>query len=365
VPSWRCHRAFDPVRTRLRHGVDQAAGEVAVTDVERCACRHTVGSNYPACDGSAGDALPCERSRGADDCRSKTHHARRIRPDCPPCYACPGGLPATADILDAGTVGFAHGALGRELGSGICGAIRAHASCPAEAVVSQPLTRARIAVGLRRRHQGVAMAPTVRRFMIGLCGFLAAACKAPARPAQPAAPPPTAVQQPEVKAPADVSHGEAPVAPTATPAPIDPDAPPLRRERLRHVRLEISDANVTIAPGVTYYAWTFGGTIPGPFLRVTQGDTVDFTLVNKAPQPHSMDFHAAEIAPNRYYVNINAGDSLHYRFVARVPGAFMYHCGTAPVAMHIANGMYGALIVDPATHDPAPGSSSWCRASCT
>jgi nitrite reductase (NO-forming) len=65
-----------------------------------------------------------------------------------------------------------------------------------------------------------------------------------------------------------------------------------------------------------------------------------------------MDFHAAEIAPSKYYVNVVPGDSLHYRFVARVPGAFMYHCGTAPTAMHIANGMYGALIVDPATPRP-------------
>jgi nitrite reductase (NO-forming) len=79
---------------------------------------------------------------------------------------------------------------------------------------------------------------------------------------------------------------------------------------------------------------------------------VDFTLVNQANIPHSMDFHAAEIAPSRYYVNLMPGDSLHYRFVARVPGAFMYHCGTAPVAMHIANGMYGALVVDPATPLP-------------
>jgi nitrite reductase (NO-forming) len=63
--------------------------------------------------------------------------------------------------------------------------------------------------------------------------------------------------------------------------------------------------------------------------------------------PHSLDFHAAEIAPSRAYVNLGPNDSLHYRFVARVPGAFMYHCGTAPVAMHIANGMYGAVIVDP------------------
>lgn len=191
----------------------------------------------------------------------------------------------------------------------------------------------------------------MRRF-VAVSAILATACKAPLRPAQPPSAPPSAVQQPQPTPPADVSHGEAPVAATATPAPVDPHAPPLTRQRLRHVRFEISHANVTIAPGVTYYAWTFGGTIPGPFLRVTQGDTVDFTLVNRAPQPHSIDFHAAEIAPSRYYVNINPGDSLHYRFVARVPGVFMYHCGTAPVAMHIANGMYGALIVDPARPRP-------------
>jgi nitrite reductase (NO-forming) len=75
---------------------------------------------------------------------------------------------------------------------------------------------------------------------------------------------------------------------------------------------------------------------------------VDFTLVNAANIPHSMDFHAAEIAPSKYYVNVMPRDSLHYRFVAAVPGAFMYHCGTAPAAMHIANGMYGAIVVDPA-----------------
>jgi nitrite reductase (NO-forming) len=87
--------------------------------------------------------------------------------------------------------------------------------------------------------------------------------------------------------------------------------------------------------------------VPGRFIRITVGDTLDFTLVNKAPMPHSMDFHAAEIAPSKYYVNVNPNDSIHYRFVPRVPGVFMYHCGTAPVAAHIANGMYGALIVDP------------------
>jgi nitrite reductase (NO-forming) len=149
--------------------------------------------------------------------------------------------------------------------------------------------------------------------------------------------------------PADVSHGEAPIGGlNASPAPVDARLPPVEPSRLRRIRFEVAHKTVNIAPGVQYAAWTFNGTVPGPPLHVRQGDTVAFTLVNRTTMPHSMDFHAAEIAPSKYYVNVNPGDSLHYRFVARVPGAFMYHCGTAPTAMHIANGMYGALIVDPA-----------------
>src|SRR6185295_6763884 len=140
--------------------------------------------------------------------------------------------------------------------------------------------------------------------------------------------------------------------PATEPAPIPAQLAPAERRRLHTIRLEVKHAPVTIAPGVRYSAWTFGGTVPGPPLHVRQGDTVDFTVINQANIPHSMDFHAAEIAPSKYYVNVMPGDSLHYRFVARVPGAFMYHCGTAPTAMHIANGMYGALIVDPAIPRP-------------
>src|SRR6266704_2885803 len=119
------------------------------------------------------------------------------------------------------------------------------------------------------------------------------------------------------------------------------------RERPTQQAQQTASAPPATAPGVTYDAWTFGGQVPGPVIRVTTGDTVDFTLVNRAPMPHSLDFHAVEIAPSRVYVNRLPNDSLHYRFVARVAGAFMYHCGTAPVALHIANGMYGAIIVDP------------------
>jgi nitrite reductase (NO-forming) len=160
-------------------------------------------------------------------------------------------------------------------------------------------------------------------------------------------------EEPDTKPPADVSHGEAPIGgPEAEPAPVLARLEPAERTRLHNVRLEMKHTPVTIAPGVKYAAWTFGGTVPGPVLHVREGDTVAFTLINRANIPHSMDFHAAEIAPSKYYVNVMPDDSIHYRFVAKVPGAFMYHCGTAPVAMHIANGMYGALIVDPAKPRP-------------
>ena len=153
---------------------------------------------------------------------------------------------------------------------------------------------------------------------------------------------------PDTMPPADVSHGEAPIGGVDTaPAPVLARLAPAENKRLHRIRLDMSHTRVTIAPGVRYAAWTFGGTVPGPALRIRQGDTVAFTLVNRADIPHSMDFHAAEIAPSKYYVNVMPGDSLQYRFVARQPGAFMYHCGTAPVAMHIANGMYGAIVVDP------------------
>ena len=169
---------------------------------------------------------------------------------------------------------------------------------------------------------------------------MALACERAPQPAQRATTPPT-------NAPADISHGEAPVGSSAEAAPIDPVAPPRVNRAHHRLRIEINHRKIAIADGVTYDAWTFDGRVPGPVLRVTEGDTVDFTLVNRAPMPHSLDFHAAEIAPSRAYVNLMPNDSLSYRFVARVPGAFMYHCGTAPVALHIANGMYGAIIVDP------------------
>ncbi len=166
----------------------------------------------------------------------------------------------------------------------------------------------------------------------------------PAAPAARAPGPDRATAAP----PAAMSHGEAAVGVPSEPLGRAASAPARSTSRFHRVRLEAVHVRHVIAPGVVYDAWTFDSVVPGPVLRVTVNDTVDVTIVNRALMPHSMDFHAAELAPSRAYVNVMPGDSLHYRFVPTVPGAFMYHCGTAPVAAHIANGMYGALIVDPA-----------------
>jgi len=185
---------------------------------------------------------------------------------------------------------------------------------------------------------------------LSLLAFLLAACQT--RTPDGAKPTSTAETPAAVPA-ANMSHGEAAVGSGTAPAQVNPSAPPRSTQRHQRIRLDVSNASVEISPGVNYPAWTFGGDVPGPMLRATVGDTVDFTLVNSANIPHSMDFHAAEIAPDKFYVNVMPKDSIHYRFVARVAGVFMYHCGTAPVAAHIANGMYGAFIVDPATPRPA------------
>ena len=125
--------------------------------------------------------------------------------------------------------------------------------------------------------------------------------------------------------------------------------PPATPETTRQVALDITNATLDIAAGVRYNAWAFGGSVPGPFIRVRQGDTVNFTLRNSANQGHSIDFHAAQTPWNTNYKTILPGESLSFTWRANFPGVFMYHCGTAPVLHHIANGMYGAVIVDPAT----------------
>ena len=125
--------------------------------------------------------------------------------------------------------------------------------------------------------------------------------------------------------------------------------------RVVEVDLEAVETVQEIAPGVRYRVWTFGGTAPGPVIRVRLGDTVRFTLTNSSSLnlSHSIDFHAAQTPWDRDYVPVAPGETLSFDWVARFPGVFTYHCGVPPVLHHIANGMYGAIIVEPPDLPPA------------
>jgi nitrite reductase (NO-forming) len=114
------------------------------------------------------------------------------------------------------------------------------------------------------------------------------------------------------------------------------------------VEMVLKDMPVEIAPGVEYNTWAFDGHgAPGPVVHVEEGQTVEMTLTNGGAIPHSIDFHAARIAPDVAFRDVAPGESFTFRFEANDPGVYMYHCGTKPVLAHIANGMYGAIVVSP------------------
>jgi nitrite reductase (NO-forming) len=101
--------------------------------------------------------------------------------------------------------------------------------------------------------------------------------------------------------------------------------------------------------GTMYKSWTFNGQVPGPVVRVTEGDTVEFTLINEkdSKNSHSIDFHASQLDVVQDFGSIKPGETKKFQFVAQYPGIFFYHCGSDPMIQHIARGMFGAIIVDP------------------
>jgi len=137
--------------------------------------------------------------------------------------------------------------------------------------------------------------------------------------------------------------------------PYDATMPALQAGDVVKVHMVMKDRTVEIAPGVKYNVWAFDGdySAPGPIVHVRQGQTVEFTLTNGGAIPHSMDFHAARIAANVAFRDVAPRGSFTFRFEANDPGVFMYHCGTKPVLAHIANGMYGAIVVRPKDMPPA------------
>jgi nitrite reductase (NO-forming) len=131
------------------------------------------------------------------------------------------------------------------------------------------------------------------------------------------------------------------------------ELPPVQQGRTKRIHFTVRDVNFAITPDLVVPAWTFEGSLPGPVVHVRQGDTVEFTLTNQGIVAHSMDFHAAQIDPKVAFRSIPPGQSLSYTFTPQYAGAFLYHCGTAPVLMHIGMGMFGAIIVDPPRPLPA------------
>ena len=128
--------------------------------------------------------------------------------------------------------------------------------------------------------------------------------------------------------------------------------PPITRRTPAQVvvNLEVKELVGKLADGVEYTFWTFGGTVPGPFIRVREGDAVEFHLHNHPDNklPHNIDLHAVTGPGGGAAASFTApGHSSMFSFKPINPGLYVYHCATAPVGMHIANGMYGLILVEP------------------
>ena len=116
------------------------------------------------------------------------------------------------------------------------------------------------------------------------------------------------------------------------------------------VKIEVVEKVMQLADGVTYTFWTFGGRVPGPFIRVNEGDEVELHLSNDPnnKMPHNIDLHAVNGPGGGAEGSMTVpGHSSVFKFRVLNPGLYVYHCATAPVGMHIANGMYGLILVDP------------------
>jgi nitrite reductase (NO-forming) len=116
------------------------------------------------------------------------------------------------------------------------------------------------------------------------------------------------------------------------------------------VRLETTEVKGTLADGVEYVFWTFGGTVPGPFVRVRVGDVVQLRLKNgdQSMHPHSIDLHAVTgPGGGAATTQLGPGQEGAFEFKALNPGLYVYHCATPSVPAHIANGMYGLILVEP------------------
>ena len=151
----------------------------------------------------------------------------------------------------------------------------------------------------------------------------------------------------EIQMPADVRGEEVAVLtdPPQVPPPIKRDYP-----TKVIVKLEVIEKVMKMTDGVDYTFWTFGGVVPGKFIRVREGDVIDFELMNhpSSKMPHNIDLHAVTGPGGGAAASFTApGHSTSFSFRVLNPGLYVYHCAVAPVGMHVANGMYGLIYVEP------------------
>ena len=142
----------------------------------------------------------------------------------------------------------------------------------------------------------------------------------------------------------------APIDAVLTTPPLVPPATGRTAPAKVIVKLDVVEKDLPISEGVTYTFWTFGGTVPGSFIRVRQGDTVEFHLRNmpESKMPHNIDLHGVTGPGGGAASSFTApGHSSRFTFKALNAGLYVYHCATAPVGMHVANGMYGLILVEP------------------
>ena len=145
------------------------------------------------------------------------------------------------------------------------------------------------------------------------------------------------------------------------PLAFGPEVPKLQDGDTVDVKFDVTHKLFRVSNDVSFTAWMFGNSVPGPVLKVRVGQTVRFSMtdrsidtmsnmamhMNMMPMPHSIDFHAAMVNTEDKYRSINPGETIQFTWTANYPGVFMYHCGTPMVLMHMIYGMIGMVIVEP------------------
>ncbi|MBM3933302.1 MAG: nitrite reductase, copper-containing [SAR202 cluster bacterium] len=132
--------------------------------------------------------------------------------------------------------------------------------------------------------------------------------------------------------------------------PLAPDPISRKTPAVVTVNLETTEVTRRLADGVDYQFWTFNGTVPGPMIRVRQGDTVELTLANsdESRAAHSIDLNSVTgPGGGAVYTQVSPGKEKSFSFKALNPGLYVYHCATSLIPQHISNGMYGLILVEP------------------